>query len=110
MKHLIVLAMIALLVIGMSVTAQTDGTAAPDKEEKAAVSATDEAAEATEVPCPENTKVPRRYPIAAGVWYPGDPLPTEPSRYYRIRCWPGCHSYGEWATPPESKETQTSSY
>jgi hypothetical protein len=32
-------------------------------------------------------------PVAAGVWYPQDgPLPDKPMRYYRVRCWPGCHS------------------
>jgi len=31
------------------------------------------------------------YPIAPGVWYPGDPLPEKTMRYYRVRCWPGCH-------------------
>ncbi|MBW1963032.1 MAG: hypothetical protein JRH18_21795 [Deltaproteobacteria bacterium] len=32
-------------------------------------------------------------PIAAGVWYPTDgAVPEKPMRYYRIRCWPGCHS------------------
>ena len=39
-------------------------------------------------------------PIAAGVWYPGDgSLPEKPMRYYRVRCWPGCHtgsSYGKY--------------
>jgi hypothetical protein len=39
-------------------------------------------------------------PIAAGVWYPTDgPVPDNPMRYYRIRCWPGCHtgsSYGKY--------------
>ena len=31
-------------------------------------------------------------PIAAGVWYPGDgDIPEKPMRYYRARCWPGCH-------------------
>ncbi|UCF91007.1 MAG: hypothetical protein JSW39_22420 [Desulfobacterales bacterium] len=42
----------------------------------------------------------REYPIAAGIWYPTDgPLPEKPVRYYRIRCWPGCHtgsSYGKY--------------
>ena len=33
----------------------------------------------------------RVYPIAPGVWYPGEPLPEKPMRYYRVRCWPGCH-------------------
>jgi hypothetical protein len=33
------------------------------------------------------------YPVAAGVWYPTDgALPDKPMRYYRVRCWPGCHS------------------
>jgi hypothetical protein len=33
------------------------------------------------------------YPVAAGVWYPTDgALPEKPMRYYRVRCWPGCHS------------------
>jgi hypothetical protein len=39
-------------------------------------------------------------PIAAGVWYPTDgPVPDKPVRYYRARCWPGCHvgsSYGKY--------------
>jgi len=35
---------------------------------------------------------PWQYPIAPGIWYPGDgPLPAHPFKYYRIRCWPGCH-------------------
>lgn len=39
-------------------------------------------------------------PVAAGVWYPGDAsMPEKPMRYYRVRCWPGCHtgsSYGKY--------------
>ena len=32
-------------------------------------------------------------PIAAGVWYPSDgAVPENPVRYYRVRCWPGCHT------------------
>jgi hypothetical protein len=35
----------------------------------------------------------REYPIAPGIWYPQDgALPERPVRYYRVRCWPGCHS------------------
>ena len=41
-------------------------------------------------------------PIAAGVWYPTDgPVPDKPMRYYRVRCWPGCHTgsnYGKYPT------------
>ena len=37
-------------------------------------------------------ETPWQYPIAPGVWVPGDgPLPSQPFKYYRIRCWPGCH-------------------
>jgi hypothetical protein len=32
-------------------------------------------------------------PLAAGVWYPqSGPLQETQMRYYRVRCWPGCHS------------------
>ena len=32
-------------------------------------------------------------PIAAGIYYPSDgPVPDNPVRYYRVRCWPGCHT------------------
>ena len=32
-------------------------------------------------------------PIAAGIYYPSDgPVPDSPVRYYRVRCWPGCHT------------------
>jgi len=43
------------------------------------------------------------YPIAPGVWYPGDPLPEKTMRYYRVRCWPGCHrgsSHGMYPDKP----------
>ena len=32
-------------------------------------------------------------PIAAGIYYPSDgAVPDHPMRYYRVRCWPGCHT------------------
>jgi hypothetical protein len=43
------------------------------------------------------------YPIAPGVWYPGQPMPEKPIRYYRVRCWPGCHSgspHGKYPNKP----------
>jgi hypothetical protein len=41
-------------------------------------------------------------PIAAGVWYPGDgKVPEKPVRYYRARCWPGCHSGSSYGLYPE---------
>jgi hypothetical protein len=37
-------------------------------------------------------KVDWEIPLTAGVYYPhkGD-TPQEKMRYYRVRCWPGCH-------------------
>ena len=47
-----------------------------------------------------NAKTTWEIPIAAGVWYPTDgPVPDNPMRYYRVRCWPGCHTgsnYGKY--------------
>ena len=41
----------------------------------------------------EQPKEVRAYPIAPGIWYPQDgPIPDKLVRYYRVRCWPGCHS------------------
>lgn len=38
-------------------------------------------------------KVTWEVPIAAGIYYPSDgPVPDSPVRYYRVRCWPGCHT------------------
>lgn len=51
----------------------------------------------------ETEEAHRAYPIAPGVWYPGDPMPEKPMRYYRVRCWPGCHrgsSYGKYPDEP----------
>ena len=44
------------------------------------------------------------YPIAAGIWYPQDgPIPDKPMRYYRVRCWPGCHTGSAYGKYPEKK-------
>ncbi len=46
----------------------------------------------------------RVYPIAAGVWYPTDgPIPDKPVRYYRVRCWPGCHSGSSLGMHPNAE-------
>jgi len=40
-----------------------------------------------------NQQVTWEVPIAAGIYYPSDgPLPEKLMRYYRVRCWPGCHT------------------
>ncbi len=42
-------------------------------------------------------------PMAAGVWYPGSgPLPEKPMRYYRVRCFPGCHSGSRYGAFPKA--------
>ena len=46
----------------------------------------------------------REYPIAAGIWYPSDgPIPDKPMRYYRVRCWPGCHSGSTLGMYPDER-------
>jgi hypothetical protein len=80
-KHVGIFFLIIVCVIAMSIVAHTSPEASSSKGDG----------------------VERQYPIAAGVWYPGDPVPEEASRYYRIRCWPGCHSYGEFADPKNIK-------
>ena len=49
-----------------------------------------------------NEKPSWERPIAAGIWYPGDgPVPDHPMRYYRVRCWPGCHTGSSYGKYPE---------
>ncbi len=49
--------------------------------------------ETSTAPTPTTEELAKRYPIAPGVWYPTDgAVPEKPMRYYRIRCWPGCHT------------------
>ena len=41
-------------------------------------------------------------PIAAGIYYPSDGrVPENPVRYYRVRCWPGCHTGSSLGKYPE---------
>lgn len=38
-------------------------------------------------------KITWEVPIAPGIYYPSDgKVPEHPMRYYRVRCWPGCHT------------------
>ena len=54
-------------------------------------------------PTPTTEELAKRYPIAPGVWYPTDgPIPDQPIRYYRVRCWPGCHSGSSHGLYPEN--------
>ncbi len=97
MKHVLILFCVMCLVIAVGTVAQTQD------ESKQVV------AKPTPDPTPEASKTPRVYPIAAGIWYPGQPLPEKPFRYYRIRCWPGCHTYGRYANPPKAKKSPSKS-
>jgi len=60
--------------------------------------ATDESAVAPPSTVAQETE--RVYPIAPGVWYPGQPMPEKPMRYYRVRCWPGCHTGSDFGKYP----------
>ena len=52
---------------------------------------------------PTTEELARKYPIAPGVWYPTDgPIPEKPIRYYRVRCWPGCHSGSDFGKYPQN--------
>ena len=44
------------------------------------------------------------YPIAPGIYYPWDEEQEEIYvRYYRVRCWPGCHSGSSVGLHPDKK-------
>jgi hypothetical protein len=56
-------------------------------------------AQAESVPTGEEARL---IPIAPGVWYPQDgPVPERAIRYYRVRCWPGCHRGSPYGKYPE---------
>lgn len=121
MKHVWCIVIILCCTVALSVVAQSEGTKATEQPQTTEVSAetnqeeesqSDSAeTEVTLTPkAPSMAKAPRQYPIAPGVWYPGDPVPTKPSRYYRVRCWPGCHSYGEWIGPVDPDHASSGSY
>lgn len=90
MKHLMVFFAIMLLIIG---------AAALGLSGDQSVTA-DQNLVTKQSPSVETARV---YPIAPGVWYPGQPMPENPIRYYRIRCWPGCHTgspHGKYPNKP----------
>ena len=92
MKHLLIIAGLACVILFLITTAASGG----EEASKTSIKPT-----ATPV---TSTKADRVYPIAPGVWYPGDgALPENPVRYYRVRCWPGCHrgsAYGKYPNKP----------
>lgn len=84
MKYIFLIIALIVIVSGLSTLAQTSDKSA-----------------ATPTTTSETTHM---YPIAPGVWYPGcGELPEKPVRYYRVRCWPGCHrgsSHGKYPDIP----------
>lgn len=53
-------------------------------------------------PQQSNEKPSWEIPIAAGIYYPSDgPVPDHPMRYYRVRCWPGCHTGSNYGKYPD---------
>jgi hypothetical protein len=116
MKHFLILFGVMFLIIAVGVFAQTADTSSP-ADNTVTSEAISKSEEKTQPSSPQPTvtptaspEIPRKYPIAAGVWYPGDPLPKVPSRYYRVRCWPGCHHYGKYANPPKSEKKTPGSH
>jgi hypothetical protein len=95
MRHFLMFFMVLSLIIAVGTIAQTTNEAKTPQEST------------------ESTKTPWVYPIAPGVWYPGEPLPEKPFRYYRIRCWPGCHHggspYAKYPDKPKTTEATTES-
>jgi len=84
MKYILLVITLIAIVAGLSTLAQTS--------DKSAATPT------------TTSETPHMYPIAPGVWYPGcGDLPEKPVRYYRVRCWPGCHrgsSHGKYPDIP----------
>jgi len=84
MKYILLVITLLTIVTGLSTLAQT--------MDKSAATPT------------ATSETPYMYPIAPGVWYPGcGDLPEKPVRYYRVRCWPGCHrgsSHGKYPDTP----------
>ena len=86
MRYPLIFLVLILLVIAIGITSKAIDVAGQTAPQPTAV-----AGESVEMP------------IAPGVWYPGDPLPKQPMRYYRVRCFPGCHrgsSYGKYPDEP----------
>jgi len=105
MKYFLVIVTSLFILISLGHVMQTgsDATApAAQETEKSYATAPKPAA------APATSTTDRIYPIAPGVWYPGQgPLPEKPVRYYRARCWPGCHrgsSHGMYPDKPLNME------
>jgi hypothetical protein len=82
----------ALLAAGCAGSPTADGTAPAAQTPGATPVAASEAPRQDGSSRPGGQSTAGQYPIAPGIWYPGDgPLPEHLFKYYRVRCWPGCH-------------------
>jgi hypothetical protein len=103
MKYFLVIvtSLFILISLGWAMQTGSDATAPAAQETEKPCAATPSAA-------PASSATARVYPIAPGVWYPGQgPLPEKPVRYYRARCWPGCHhgsTHGMYPDKPLNME------
>ena len=53
-------------------------------------------------------KITWEVPIAPGIYYPSDgKVPDHPVRYYRVRCWPGCHTGSSLGKYPDKSLKDT---
>jgi hypothetical protein len=88
MKYLVIFFSLPLLLAALAVAGFSSSQTPMAKSEAESSAAVTQEAE-------------RVYPIAPGIWYPGQPMPEKPMRYYRVRCWPGCHSGSNYGKYPE---------
>jgi hypothetical protein len=88
MKYLVIFFSLPLLLAALAVAGFSSSQTPMAKSEAASSAAVTQETE-------------RVYPIAPGIWYPGQPMPEKPMRYYRVRCWPGCHSGSDYGKYPE---------
>ena len=88
MKYLVIFFSLLFLLTALAVAGSSSSQTSTDQSKTASPAAV---AKETE----------RVYPIAPGVWYPGQPMPEKPIRYYRVRCWPGCHSGSDYGKYPD---------
>ncbi len=107
MKHVLSTLIVMSLIVFLGATAQTDEESRSEEKNQTIQAAADP----TAMPSSSGgSKAERVYPIAPGVWYPGQEEPKKPFRYYRVRCWPGCHHaspYGKYPDQPIPGEPDT---
>ena len=98
MKHFIILVSCVLIVgsVGLQSVMGSNTQGSKGSEQTAAV---------------PSHEVTWEVPIAAGIYYPSDGrVPENPVRYYRVRCWPGCHTGSSLGKYPDKALNDTPIY